>query len=62
MKMNKKMYALKDFLIFEGVSWLGRWTDVVSSVNDTFYGEGFTFNEEEIEYVTEWIYKKTGGY
>lgn len=23
MKMNEKMYALKNFLIFEGVSWFG---------------------------------------
>ena len=63
MKMNEKMYALKNFLIFEGVSWLERWgDDVVLYVNDTFDNDGFTFDNEEIEYVKQWIYKKTGGY
>lgn len=63
MKMNEKMYALKNFLIFEGVSWLERWgEDVVLYVNDTFDNDGYTFDMNEIEYVKEWIYKKTGGY
>ena len=63
MKMNEKMYALKNFLIFEGVSWLERWgDDVVLYVNDTFDNDGYTFDLNEIEYVKKWIYKKTGGY
>jgi hypothetical protein len=63
MRMNKKLNELKNFLIFEGVSWLERWgDDVVLYVNDTFYNDGYTFDNEEIEYVKEWIYKKTGGY
>jgi len=63
MRMNKKLNELKNFLIFEGVSWLERWgNDVVLYVNDTFHNDGYTFDNEEIEYVKEWIYKKTGGY
>ena len=63
MRMNKKLNELKSFLIFEGVSWLDRWgDDVVIYVNDTFDNEGYTFDMNEIEYVKEWIFKKTGGY
>ena len=63
MRMNERLHALRRFLIFEGISWLDRWgKDVVLYVNDTFDNDGYSFTLEEIEYVKDWIVKRTGGY
>lgn len=63
LRMNKKLKQLKNFLIFEGISWLERWgNDRVIYVNDTFHNEGLVFTELEIQFVVDWIYCRTGGY